>query len=324
MGLKSDIDSCFQSVSEGKSAIASAITDKGVSTASDATFQTMATNISKISGKESHGTCTISGNYTAGTKLYFMSSMPNLPYGVDDIRENDSHTLAGYFISYGMSADRIVVVYKLNGSYTCKAMNISVGGFNGPYTDGTFVAYYNGHYHLYEMNMNSSSPFVELNSNYYLEELIGSRTEAPSVTIPYSSNTYSYSFSGTSRTDRTFTDFITKLSNKSRDKSGTVIGGSRSEEDVYASFHIQYIEKTATRNDYALIFTPASIHVYEFTDTGYPVPFGQISTTMKCTGTSPDVSPNAQWWNVPYEGTVISTDGTSSTVEIHGMVSDIQ
>ena len=44
----SDMNSCFQSVSEGKSAIASAITDKGVSTASDATFQTMANNISLI------------------------------------------------------------------------------------------------------------------------------------------------------------------------------------------------------------------------------------------------------------------------------------
>ena len=174
------------------------------------------------------------------------------------------------------------------------------------------------------MNLDSSSPFIELSSNYYLDDLIGSRTEASAVAIPYSSNIYSYSFSGTSRTDRTFTDFMTKLSNKSSDGSGTVIGGSISENDVYASFHIQYVEKTATRNDYALIFTPASIHVYEFTDTGYPVPFGQISTTMKCTGTSPDVSPNAQWWNVPYEGTVISTDGTSSTVEIHGMVSDIQ
>ena len=43
-----DLDSCFQSVSNGKSLIASAITGKGVSTASDATFQTMANNIGSI------------------------------------------------------------------------------------------------------------------------------------------------------------------------------------------------------------------------------------------------------------------------------------
>ena len=43
-----EINSLKTSVSNGKSAIASAITDKGVSTASDATFQTMANNISSI------------------------------------------------------------------------------------------------------------------------------------------------------------------------------------------------------------------------------------------------------------------------------------
>mgnify|MGYP004646875103 CR=1 FL=1 len=44
----SDLNSLKTSVSNGKSLIASAITDKGVSTASDATFQTMANNISSI------------------------------------------------------------------------------------------------------------------------------------------------------------------------------------------------------------------------------------------------------------------------------------
>ena len=39
-----------QSVSNGKSLIASAITDKGIETLSDATFQTMADNIGLIEG----------------------------------------------------------------------------------------------------------------------------------------------------------------------------------------------------------------------------------------------------------------------------------
>ena len=43
-----EINNLKSSVSNGKSAIASAITDKGVSTASDATFQTMANNIRSI------------------------------------------------------------------------------------------------------------------------------------------------------------------------------------------------------------------------------------------------------------------------------------
>lgn len=43
------IDQLFQSVSNGKSQIASAITDKGVSTSSSASFSTMASNIRRIS-----------------------------------------------------------------------------------------------------------------------------------------------------------------------------------------------------------------------------------------------------------------------------------
>lgn len=47
--LKSAINEVFLSVSNGKQLIATAITDKGVETSSDSTFQTMATNIKNIS-----------------------------------------------------------------------------------------------------------------------------------------------------------------------------------------------------------------------------------------------------------------------------------
>lgn len=47
--FKIDATELFQSVSDGKSAIAAAITDKGVTTAADATFQQMADNITAIS-----------------------------------------------------------------------------------------------------------------------------------------------------------------------------------------------------------------------------------------------------------------------------------
>ena len=46
--MSKKVDDCFTSASNGKKAIASAITGKGVSTASDATFATMATNIGNI------------------------------------------------------------------------------------------------------------------------------------------------------------------------------------------------------------------------------------------------------------------------------------
>lgn len=49
-GLSNKFNEVFQSVSEGKNKIASAITDKGISTDATATFDTMADNIGKISG----------------------------------------------------------------------------------------------------------------------------------------------------------------------------------------------------------------------------------------------------------------------------------
>lgn len=48
--MQDDMKEVFQSVSDGKELVASAITDKGILTKSDATFQTMADNIHNISG----------------------------------------------------------------------------------------------------------------------------------------------------------------------------------------------------------------------------------------------------------------------------------
>ena len=46
--IKADIDELFQSVSNGKTLIASAITDKGVTTSNTETFQQLAKNIKAI------------------------------------------------------------------------------------------------------------------------------------------------------------------------------------------------------------------------------------------------------------------------------------
>ena len=46
--ITAKLNEVFQSVSDGKSKIAAAITDKGINTAADATFNTMSENISKI------------------------------------------------------------------------------------------------------------------------------------------------------------------------------------------------------------------------------------------------------------------------------------
>lgn len=52
LAFQSDLDELFQSVSNGKGLIASAITDKGVETLADATFATIAENISNIAARD--------------------------------------------------------------------------------------------------------------------------------------------------------------------------------------------------------------------------------------------------------------------------------
>lgn len=59
--LNNALDDCFQSVSNGKALVASAITGKGVTTASDATFETMANNIKNIVTSASIKSCAAIG-----------------------------------------------------------------------------------------------------------------------------------------------------------------------------------------------------------------------------------------------------------------------
>lgn len=68
--LQTSVDECFQSVSDGKTLIANAITGKGVTTSSSATFATMANNIGKIETRiKSYTELTVQAS-TGQTKTY--------------------------------------------------------------------------------------------------------------------------------------------------------------------------------------------------------------------------------------------------------------
>ena len=73
----SNLESCFQSVSNGKALVASAITDKGVNTDATATFEVMANNIKSIqtsitpTAKHTNSTSSSSVSLTAGTYIVF-------------------------------------------------------------------------------------------------------------------------------------------------------------------------------------------------------------------------------------------------------------
>ncbi|MEY8360058.1 hypothetical protein AALA99_13725 [Anaerotruncus colihominis] len=65
------VDQLFTSVSDGKKKVAAAITDKGIETAQNATFQTMADNIAKIQTGTSTGDATATaGDILAGKTAY--------------------------------------------------------------------------------------------------------------------------------------------------------------------------------------------------------------------------------------------------------------
>ena len=74
LGTKSDFDLCFQSVSEGKSAIAAAVTDKGVTTAADATFQQIANNIASIFQLDTSDATAVASHILSGYTAYVNGS----------------------------------------------------------------------------------------------------------------------------------------------------------------------------------------------------------------------------------------------------------
>ena len=110
--LKGAINEVFQNVSNGKQLIATAITDKGVNTSSNDTFQTMATNIGKIS---------------SGSSITY-SVTNNLSHAVN----NNSNTRVEKYNSYSANIT-VETGYKLN------SITVTMGG-----TDITSSCYSNG------------------------------------------------------------------------------------------------------------------------------------------------------------------------------------
>ena len=100
-----ELQEVFQSVSNGKNLIASAITDKGVDTLADATFEQMADNIGKISG----GSETTTTVFTAGSMSF--NSSRNIEI---DISKNYI-VITSLVISYSISKDKTTQFSIING-----------------------------------------------------------------------------------------------------------------------------------------------------------------------------------------------------------------
>ena len=82
--INTKVDDLFQSVSDGKTLVANAITDKGVSTATNATFATMASNISKINTNGYKEETASRNNTSSGTNRVVFTFSADV-YGVNQI-----------------------------------------------------------------------------------------------------------------------------------------------------------------------------------------------------------------------------------------------
>ena len=164
-GIYTAINDLKTSVSEGKSLIASAITDKGVSTASSATFQTMASNIGKIivcaiSSSEIINTTTIFSNNTLVTGLKYNKSYVNTIF---------------YYLGF---AGRTTISLTYNGftsGWNIMIINCSTG----------YVTYVNSNnYTSYESAPSFTIPTSERNNNPHILQFLnntGSGVAMPDI-----------------------------------------------------------------------------------------------------------------------------------------------
>lgn len=124
--LKGAINEVFQSASNGKTLIAQAITGKGVATSNTDTFQTMATNISLISGK-------VTGKIlTLDNKKYTLSEDDNgnitatiIKFSITNKLTNVSNSNSAIQVDYGNSYSATITA---NSGYGITSISITMGG----------------------------------------------------------------------------------------------------------------------------------------------------------------------------------------------------
>ena len=121
------------SVSNGKSLIASAITDKGVSTASSATFQTMASNIGKIE--------TVSGSLINLPNGYLYSTS-TFVHGFSMSWFNEAH--GNSTLTYPISSDNVTVLFGAGSSTYTNFISWTNGKGSSTYVNSYYQMYNNG------------------------------------------------------------------------------------------------------------------------------------------------------------------------------------
>ena len=125
IATQEDLDDLFQSVSSGKTLVANAITDKGVSTATDATFATMATNISKINTNGYKEETASRNNTSSGTNRLVFTFSADV-YGVKQVTppsDASSHIVPETSTSmFTVNGKELILYVKGSGTWKVTAM----------------------------------------------------------------------------------------------------------------------------------------------------------------------------------------------------------
>lgn len=169
------LNEVFQSVSEGKSLVASAITDKGVDTASDATFQQMAENIGLIKNGgdnlpyfelayvETNGTQYFDTGVTPNSTTHVEAKFATLSYPTygahllssegfylpfsrpNDIFANRGGTEVSFTPNYTQNEPHVIEAYA-NDSVIIDRVNIGTVSDGGNYSGTLYMFTYGGNY----------------------------------------------------------------------------------------------------------------------------------------------------------------------------------
>ena len=123
--LETQVSELFQSVSDGKTLVANAITDKGVSTSTSATFATMASNIRKLNGmgytsERKSGSKTVDRGSTASISITFSNTV----LGVTEVNYSWSSSHLSYR-GFSVSGNTVTVNIALSSTYGNSYTNVS-------------------------------------------------------------------------------------------------------------------------------------------------------------------------------------------------------
>lgn len=139
------VDELFTSVSNGKSLVASAITDKGVPTASDATFQQMADNINSLVLAPLYTWKKYSAIYNDPTTIYTWGKYNySTTYNTNT---GSSQSANVYGFDYSLSGQGIANSYTVSGAnFILNDITSNVYAFSSRLSTGCYIARFSNYF----------------------------------------------------------------------------------------------------------------------------------------------------------------------------------